>query len=54
MTEELLKHRVLYLLIQGWVDPNKIAIVLDTDSDSILKVIKELESDGAINLHTVH
>jgi predicted transcriptional regulator len=52
--DDLIKHKVLYLLMQGWKNLTSIAEALDTDVDEVLKALKDLEIDGNITTHTIH
>lgn len=52
--DDLLKHKVLFLLMQGWKNLTAIAETLDTDIQDVLEALKELEIDGNITTHTIH
>lgn len=52
--EEILKHKILLMLFQGWIDPDKISSALMIDKNTVISALKELEEDGAIHIHTVH
>lgn len=52
--EEVLRHKILVMIFQGWIDPDKISSALMVDKSTIIDILKELEKDGAINIHTVH
>lgn len=54
MDELSLKHKVLYLLMNGWANVPSIAEVLDADEEDIIQAVKELEVDGTIKTHTIH
>lgn len=48
------KHRILYLLMNGWTNLSLIAAALEIEEEDVLKAVKELEFDGAIRTHTIH
>jgi len=54
MDEIALKHKVLYLLMNGWASIPSIATALEVDENDIIQAVKELEVDGTIKTHTIH
>lgn len=48
------KHRILYLLMNGYSNVDDIANALDIEEEDVVDAIKELEFDGAIKTHTIH
>ena len=52
--DEFIKHKVLFLLVNGWTDFGAIQQELDISDDDMHEIITWLHEENYITTHTIH